>query len=136
LPEFYNNKNPAGGFMEMTNEKDGSILVKVAEGDFVMGSEDYDDECSVRTIYLKRYFIGKYEVTVGQYENFCRETGRDMPKQPEWNEGKDHPVLNVSWNDAQTYCAWGGLRRQPRPNGRRLPGALTAESIPGKTNGM
>lgn len=100
---------PLGGG-EFRNEKDGSILIEIPAGSFTMGSNDYDNEKPVHTVYLDKYYIGKYEVTVGQFKKFCNATGKTMPEQPSWNNRDDHPVVNVSWNDAKAYCDWAGLR--------------------------
>lgn len=56
------------------------------------------------------YYLSKYKVTNAQYKAFCDATGHNTPKY--WNndaypQGKgDHPVLNVSYSDAQAYCRW------------------------------
>ena len=76
-----------------------------------MGSKDGEgDEKMVHTVYLDKYYIGKYEVTVGQYKKFCEATGKTMPEQPEWNTGDNYPVVKVTWYDAKAYCDWAGLR--------------------------
>ncbi len=96
---------------EIVNEKDGSVLIEIPAGSFTMGSDDGDgDEKPVHTVYLDKYYIGKYEVTVGQFRKFCNATGRTMPEQPSWNNRNDHPVVNVTWHDAKAYCDWAGLR--------------------------
>ncbi len=102
----------AGGWgKEIVNEKDGSVLIEIPAGEFTMGSNDGDsDEKPVHTVYLDKYYIGKYEVTVGQFRKFCNATGKTMPEQPSWNNRDDHPVVNVNWNDAKAYCDWAGLR--------------------------
>ena len=80
-----------------------------------MGSSEYEDEKSAsggsRTVSLDAYYIYKYEVTVAQYLAFCKATGRKQPKAPSFNpnwSNTDHPIVNVSWDDAKAYCEWAG----------------------------
>ena len=92
-----------------------------------MGSNDgYDWEKPVHRVTLGDYYIGKYEVTVGEYLAFCDATKSHYP---EWLEagseyhietGSDTyykgsgyarssvrlPIVGVSWNDAIAYCKW------------------------------
>ena len=54
--------------------------------------------------------IARFPVTNADYAEFVRATGRKPPRG--WKgstspEGKDrHPVVNVSYDDAVSYCAW------------------------------
>lgn len=102
---------------EWVNEKDGSVLVWVEPGEFDMGDPDNAPVHRVRL--TKGYYMGKYEVTWGQYRSFCEATRREVP--PSFIELKDfpgelfkatndHPVSGVSWDDAEAYCRWAGLR--------------------------
>jgi sulfatase modifying factor 1 len=84
-------------------------MVYVHGGTFAMGSElgDVDeDEKPVHHITLNNFCIGKYEVTVKQYREFCDATGQQMPEIPPWGWNDDHPVVNVTWYDAVGYCRW------------------------------
>jgi formylglycine-generating enzyme required for sulfatase activity len=121
---------------EGVNPRDGAALVWVPAGTFRMGSgireslrdaagrrdwrgmrevvwsrlrgaTDSDDAPS-HTVYLDGYWIYKYEVTVAQFRQFCRATGRAMPAEPPWGWRDDHPVVNVTWHDAAAYAAWAG----------------------------
>jgi sulfatase modifying factor 1 len=93
------------------NEKDGAEMVWVPAGEFVMGSDDsnWNDERPRRTVYLDGYWIYKYPVTWEQYGAYCRESGLSLPPKPDWGWRHDHPVVNVSWNDANSYAAWAGV---------------------------
>jgi formylglycine-generating enzyme required for sulfatase activity len=48
-------------------------------------------------------------VTVAQYRRFCEATGRSMPDAPGWGWHDDHPIVNVSWDDARAYAKWAGV---------------------------
>ena len=80
---------------EIIHEKDGSVMVLIPAGDFIMGSSDeqveryvkqfnwdynwYEDERPEHTVYLDAYYINKYEVTNAQYKKFIDETGHSVP---------------------------------------------------------
>ncbi len=87
-------------------------MVYVPPGDFIMGTDEPDgiDNWGPKHKHAMPYgyWIGRTHVTWVQYLAFCRVTGRERPRHPEW-AGDDHPVVNVSWDDAKAYCAWAGL---------------------------
>ena len=120
-------------YKEYKNEKDGCVMIYIPAGDFTMGSNDYDGEKPIHTVYLDAYYIDKYEVTVGQFRKFVEATGykTDAEKgggtyvytgsnqekkadanwrNPYFNQSDDHPVVCVSWNDASAYASWAGKR--------------------------
>lgn len=94
------------------NPKDGMEFVYVPAGLFKMGSVDGEkDEMPVHTVELAGYWIGKYEVTVGQFRKFLEEGG--YVPQGDWKKSGDDPrlpVVYVTWNDAVAYCKWAGVR--------------------------
>jgi formylglycine-generating enzyme required for sulfatase activity len=92
------------------------VLVLVPAGEFIMGSnagEGDDGEQPRHKVYLRAYYIGKYEVTNGQFARFLQETGYGEKGGWEacFESGREnHPVVGVSWKDASAYCRWAGLR--------------------------
>jgi formylglycine-generating enzyme required for sulfatase activity len=80
-----------------------------------MGSPDgtgEDDEHPQHTVYLDEYWIDRTEVTNAQYR-WCVEAGAcTAPVCETYDDAakSDHPVVCVSWYDAQAYCKWAGRR--------------------------
>ena len=79
-------------------------MVEVPPCEFKLGEED--DAHAVRADAFK---IGKFPVT-NLYHRFVRDADHSPPSL--WVEGKvplsleDHPVVNVTWDDAVAYCDW------------------------------
>lgn len=108
------------------NEKDGSTLVLIPQGEFLMGStEGFPSERPVHRVYLDAFYLAAHPVTNAQYQRFVAETGHRVPylddprvQLDNWDQEKriygpgraQHPVVLVSWQDACAYCAWAGGR--------------------------
>jgi len=59
-----------------------------------------------------------WETRIQDYEAFARENPQadESWKNPGFDQGKNHPVVNVSWLDAQAFCAW--LTKKERADGK------------------
>ena len=64
---------------------------------------------AARTVHVPDFYMDKYEVAAGQFRKFAQESGIQMPQQPVYS-GDKHPVVNVSWKEADAYCKWAGKR--------------------------
>ncbi|MBE0410154.1 MAG: SUMF1/EgtB/PvdO family nonheme iron enzyme [Anaerolineales bacterium] len=90
-------------------------VVRIAAGDFLMGSNHgREDEVPQRPIYLDAFEIDRFEVTNIQFQRYLLATGDNPP--PYWPGNgyppgqADYPVVGVSWDTANAYCAWVGKR--------------------------
>jgi formylglycine-generating enzyme required for sulfatase activity len=90
-------------------------MVVVAGGVFVMGSgEGLPEEAPPHRVDLPGYFVDVYEVTVGEYARFVKETGAAAPAG--WKGGmpaagmERMPITNITWFDAMRYAIWAGKR--------------------------
>ncbi len=95
---------------------DTAPMVLIPAGDFQMGS-DYNTIGNAATrpmhvVYIDAFYIDKYEVTVGQYNQFVRAA--NYHPLPSWiykyAPTDAHPVVGVSWHDAKAYAKWAGKR--------------------------
>jgi formylglycine-generating enzyme required for sulfatase activity len=104
----------------MTAPVDGMRLVFVPEGAFLMGyAGGFSDELPEHNVTLNAFWIDQTEITNGAYE-LCVQAGTCKPPSRFTSNAIDHyygnpdytdyPVIYVSWNDAQTYCNWAGMR--------------------------
>ena len=99
---------PPPGDPTWKNSRDGLEYVRIPAGTFEMGCVPVDrkkcgaDEEPQHTVRISRgFWLGKTEVTLEAYQRMG--TG---------GKGKaaNHPVTNVSWEEAKTFCEWSGGR--------------------------
>jgi formylglycine-generating enzyme required for sulfatase activity len=89
-----------------------------------MGCSPDDSQCDAGerpahpVTITKGFWIGQTEVTVAAYQSFAASTARQLPHEPNssgkqlnpgWSDGAQ-PMVNVTWYEAQAYCAWAGGR--------------------------
>jgi formylglycine-generating enzyme required for sulfatase activity len=106
-------------------------MVYVPTGAFIMGSsaaEGHPDETPPHRVCLSGFYIDKHEVTNAQFKEFTEASGYVTeaekgasaaddrtwrhPYGPESNaeDMPNHPVVCISWNDANAYALWAGKR--------------------------
>jgi formylglycine-generating enzyme required for sulfatase activity len=101
---------------------DDICMVTVPEGLFYQGCAEYESNCAAswRThdVWLSEFDIDVFETTIGQYKE-CVEDGactepadlssrnRDIYYDNLELE-EDHPVVNVTWYQADDFCQWAG----------------------------
>jgi formylglycine-generating enzyme required for sulfatase activity len=91
-------------------------MVLIPAGQFLMGSDPqvdyfaYNDEQPQHPLTLPDYYLARTPVTNAQYLAFVQAAGHSAPGH--WQGAKpprdkeNHPVVNVSWQDALAYCRW------------------------------
>lgn len=113
-------------FVRITPPASFGDVVLIPHGLFRMGCDESKslekcqrDELPLRSVSLDDYWIDRKEVTNAQYAA-CVKAGvcrppilRSSTTRPDYYNNPqfaDHPVIYVTWNDAQNYCAWLGKR--------------------------
>ncbi len=123
-----------------TAETDYTGMVLFPAGSYTIGSnKGLPNEQPAHAVDLSAFYIDKTPVTVGQFRSFIATTGYqteadrfgdsgifnlttnqwELKKGANWEHPfgpdgeqaqEDHPVTQVSWNDAQAYAEWAGKR--------------------------
>lgn len=81
-------------------------LVELPPGSFIMGETPGDkfatdtERPAHRLSIAYRFALGRAPVTVADFRAFAPNHVDDL------TDSSDLPVVNVSWHDAQAYCAW------------------------------
>lgn len=83
-------------------------MVSIPAGTFRQGDsrgEDTSSEHPLRKVDIKKFALGRFEVTFEEYDRFSMATGRAFPGDEGWGRER-RPVINVSWEDAVDYAKW------------------------------
>ena len=130
---------PAGEFEMGSSDNDVDYALGLCNEYHGDCSRDwFEDEQPAHMVELNAFWIDQTEVTVAQFRAFAQATGHSTTAEQErqawvWVEGEgdwqqvegadwqhpqgpasraeeDHPVVQVSWDDAAAYCEWSGAR--------------------------
>ena len=133
---------PPEAWVNYISKASGMRFMRIDAGTFLMGSPKEElgrpndegpglgREVQHEVVITRDYYLGKYEVTRGQFRQFVMaagykteaetdgkggfgrtETGYQRNSAYNWrnvgfDQADDHPVVNVTWNDAREYAAW------------------------------
>lgn len=125
----------------LANKRVPDDMVYIPAGWFEMGSDGTEgrvgmsigvDEIPKHKVYVNAYYIDRYEVTNDQFMEFLTKTDNSY-RPSHWEEhhtftrGQEkHPVVDVDFLDADSYCKWAG---------RRLPKEIEWEKAARGTDG-
>ena len=119
--ESYTDNNCIGwNTITVVDAPDGTAIVpemvSIPGGTFRMGD---NREETVHRVTVPAFKLGKYEVTFSQWDACMADRGchGSRPDDEGWGRG-NHPVINVSWDEAQSFIDW---LNDKTGSGYRLP---------------
>ena len=90
-----------------TLELGGIHFVRIPGGSFAMGdnsSRALPDEQPVHRVKMSSFWMASTEITYIQWKNFLDQSG--YPAGRSKAKGTAHPIVGITWDDAQAYCRW------------------------------
>ena len=116
---------PGSHVAKWRNPKDGMTFAWVPAGSFAVqvAAERTRVDDPERTVpqevtFAQGFWVGRTEVTVGQFQRFVKATGyltdaekannRFTWQSPGFSQRAHHPVVYVSYDDARRYAQWAG----------------------------
>ena len=113
MPEAERTLKPGDSFRECAAEPGKDYcpeMIVVPTGEFMMGSPEQEkgheskEEPQHKVSIKQSFAVSRFEVTFDEWDT-CVDYGDCAPAVAEWGRGQ-HPVIYVSWYDAQNYVAW------------------------------
>ncbi|MBS1875699.1 MAG: SUMF1/EgtB/PvdO family nonheme iron enzyme [Acidobacteria bacterium] len=106
------------------NPKDGQRYWWIPPGQFSMGCSAGDPACYATEkpahpmTMSQGYWMAETPVTVAAWKRFAQAAGATMPPPAAFNgrelnagwANEQQPVVNVTWDNANAFCAWAGAR--------------------------
>jgi len=112
----FGKKSPVTPINKKISSIDGMIQVYIPEGEFIMGMTHTHKlpDSPAHTVYLDAFWMDKVEVTNSMYlkclqANGCTTPVSDNIYYDKWIY-RDHPMVYVTWDQANAYCRWAGRR--------------------------
>lgn len=68
--------------------------------------KEYPEMIAMPKIQARPAWLGRYPVTVQEYRTYCYARQEPMPPAPPWGWHADHPIVNITWQEAKDYTRW------------------------------
>jgi len=85
----------------------GIHFVRIQGGSFAMGDSSSLAELNeqpVHRVKISSFWMSSTEITYIQWKNFLDQSGYPVGRSKA--KGVSHPIVGVTWDDAQAYCRW------------------------------
>ena len=102
--------------VSLTGCKDGAGKISSRDKVEMVRIPVISDYTKVGDPIYQDFYMDVTEVTVGQFKKFLQSSGYEPEEPIDWAQlyktspTDDHPMIYVTWFDAQAYCEWAGKR--------------------------